>query len=428
MEMNRTRVVITGMGVVAPNGVGLSAFNQALGTGESGITYIEKLEELNFGCKVGGIPPLTEEIKHRYFSELTLRTLKSSGVIYGAIAGQMAWTDAGLTPASQEEPHWESGCILGSGMTGIEALRDGVLEVDAGRVKRLGSRIIEQAMASSASAHLGGALGLGNQVSTNASACCTGTEAIILAADRIRMGKAQRMLAGGCDSHGPYVWGGFDSMRVLCRKFNEAPQRASRPLSASAAGFVPGSGAGVLVLESLESALERGARIYAEFMGGAMNSGGQRGRGTMTAPNMEGMKRCIGDALANAQVSPSQIDAINGHLTATRGDALEVKAWCEALGRKGMDFPYIQSTKSMIGHCLSAAGAIESIACCLQVYHGYLHPTLNTEDLHPLVEKQINPSRVLREGISDSSLDYIIKSSFGFGDVNACVVLGKYHK
>ena len=424
--MNSKRIVITGMGVVAPNGIGLEAFGKALRQGQSGIRYLPQLADLNFGCNVGGVPPLTDEIRDSYFSELTLRTLKSSGVIYGSIAGQMAWKDAGLSPAKEEAPDWDSGCILGSGMTGIEALRDGVLEVDAGRVKRLGSRIIEQAMASSASAHLGGALGMGNQVSTNASACCTGTEALILAADRIRMGKAKRMLAGGCDSNGPYVWGGFDSMRVLCRKFNEEPERASRPLSLTAAGFVPGSGAATLVLESLESALERGARIYAEYLGGYMNSGGQRGRGTMTAPNIEGMKRCISSALNDAQVHPGQIDAINGHLTATRGDALEVRAWCEALGRKGQDFPYIQSTKSMIGHCLSAAGAIESVATVLQIHEGFLHPSLNAEDLHPTVGEQIDPSRVVQATNTDASPQFMIKSSFGFGDVNACVVLGKY--
>ena len=424
--MDSNRIVITGMGVVAPNGIGLETFEQALLQGKSGIRYLPQLADLNFGCKVGGIPPLTDEIRSTYFSELTLRTLKSSGVIYGSIAGQMAWKDAGLSPAGEEAPDWDSGCILGSGMTGIEALRDGVLEVDAGRVKRLGSRIIEQAMASSASAHLGGALGMGNQVSTNASACCTGTEALILAADRIRMGKAKRMLSGGCDSNGPYVWGGFDSMRVLCRKFNEEPERASRPLSLSAAGFVPGSGAATLVVESLESALERGARIYAEYFGGYMNSGGQRGRGTMTAPNLEGMKRCITSALKDAQITPEQIDAINGHLTATRGDALEVRAWCEALGRKGKEFPFIQSTKSMIGHCLSAAGAIESVATVLQIHRGFLHPSLNAEDLHPAVTEQIDPTRVLQAAIPHASPQFMIKSSFGFGDVNACVVLGKY--
>jgi len=424
--MNNQRVVITGMGVVAPNAIGLEAFEAALRQGISGIAYLPQLEALNFGCQVGGVPPLDDTLKEQYFSALTLRTLKSSGVTYGGIAGQQAWEDAGLSPASEAVPDWDSGCVFGSGMTGIEALRDGVMEVDAGRVKRLGSRLIEQAMASSISAHLGGALGLGNQVSTNASACCTGTEALILAADRIRAGKAQRMLAGGCDSHGPYVWGGFDSMRVLCRRFNDQPEAASRPLSATAAGFVPGSGAGALVLEALDSALARGARIYAEYLGGAANSGGQRGKGSMTAPNIDGMKRCIQAALADAQVSLDQIDALNGHLTATRGDALEVQAWCEALGRSGNAFPYIQSTKSMIGHCLSAAGAIESVATVLQLHQGFLHPTLNAEDLHPAVEAQIGPDRVVRVGMPDYAPDFMAKASFGFGDVNACVILGKY--
>jgi len=420
------RVVITGLGVVAPNGVGKEAFLNALKTGKSGIEYIPQLAELNFGCHVGGIPPLDDAVKGKYFNELTLKTLKSSGVAYGVIAAKDAWEDAGLEAAPEEEPDWDSGCLMGSGMTGIEALRDGVYEVDAGRVKRLGSRLIEQAMSSSASAHIGGALGLGNQVSTNASACATGTEAIILAADRIRQGKAKRMIAGGCDSHGPYVWGGFDSMRVLCRKYNDRPQEASRPMSATARGFVPGSGGAAVVLEALDSALARGARIYAEYLGGAVNSGGQRGRGSMTAPNAQGIQRCIADALQDSQVLPNQIDAISGHLTATMGDPVEIENWATALHRQGDDFPVIHSLKSMIGHCLSAAGAIESVAVVMQLYEDFFHASLNSEDLHPRITEIIAPAKIPQQLMHQTGFSIIAKSSFGFGDVNACALLGKW--
>jgi 3-oxoacyl-(acyl-carrier-protein) synthase len=215
-------------------------------------------------------------------------------------------------------------------------------------------------------------------------------------------------------------------MRVITRRHNDSPEQASRPLSASASGFVPGSGAGALVIESLESALERGAVIYAEILGGHVNSGGQRNSGSMTAPNIEGIERCIKSALKNASIEPHEIDAISGHLTSTMGDPGEIAAWTRALGLNGKDFPYISSLKSMIGHCLSAAGAVESVATVLQLYHGFLHPSLNCEDLHPEIEKLIDSSRIPTSCIQKPDLKIIAKASFGFGDVNSCVIFKKW--
>ena len=200
---NRIRVVVTGMGVVAPNGVGLSEFESALRQGKSGVTHRSEMEAANFGCQVAGVPPVTEAHKQAIFSDLTLRHLKSTGVMYGTIAGVEAWQDAGFSiPDDDAAPDWDSGCIFGTGMTGAEVLRDGAVMVDAGKVKRLGSRAIEQGMGSGPSAYLGGKLGLGNRVSSNSAACATGTEAVLLAAERIRAGKAKRMLAGSHDSKG----------------------------------------------------------------------------------------------------------------------------------------------------------------------------------------------------------------------------------
>jgi len=420
------RVVITGLGVVAPNAVGLADFEAALRQGRSGIQHLPELERLKFGCQVGGLPPVSEEIKSQVFSELTLRHLKSSGIIYGTLAGVEAWQDAGLAiPAPETAPDWESGCVFGAGMTSMEAIRDGVELIDSGRVKRLGSRMVEQGMASGPSAYLGGMLGLGNRVSTNASACATGTEGLLLGYERIAQGGAQRMLVGSCDSSGPHVWGPFDAMRVLTRKCNHQPEAASRPMSASAKGFVPGAGAGALVLESLPSAQARGATIYAEVLGGAVNSGGQRQGGSMTAPNPQGVQRCIDQALRMARVSPPEIDLISGHLTATMGDPLEVKNWHRILGRTGNDFPYLHSLKALIGHCLSAAGSIELVALALQLHRGFIHASLNCEDLHPEIEALVDPSRI-PQACLERSVQKAIKASFGFGDVNACVVLSRY--
>lgn len=422
------RVVITGLGVVAPNGVGLEAFESAIRRGQSGIQHLPELEELKFACQVGGIPDLDAVDLGDYFTPLQIKQLKASGVIYGCIAGLDAWRDAGLErPADREgDPDWNSGCVFGAGLAGIDLIREGIYKTDAGKVKRLGSTLIEQTMSSGISAHLGGMLGLGNWVTTNSSACSTGTEAILLGADRIRQGKAKLMLCGGCDASGPYVWGGFDSMRVLNRRSNGQPEKASSPMSVNASGFVPGSGAGALVLEDLDSAIARGATIYAEVLGGHCNSGGQMGSGTMTAPNSTAIQRCISEAMKDAGVEAKEIDAINGHLTSTMGDVLEVKNWRTALGRSGNDFPYINALKSMTGHCLSAAGAIESVAVALQLKNGFLHPTINLEQPHPEILDTVEHGKLVREKNNSIEVQVIAKSSFGFGDVNTCVLYKKH--
>jgi 3-oxoacyl-(acyl-carrier-protein) synthase len=279
-------------------------------------------------------------------------------------------------------------------------------------------------MSSGISARVSGILALGNQVTTNSSACSTGTEAILDGAARIRAGLAERMVCGGSEGDSHYSWAGFDAMKVLSRRFNEEPERASRPMSASAGGFVPAAGAGALHLESLESATRRGARIYAELLGGALNCGGHRGGGSMTAPNPESVRRCIVGALADAGVSPREVDAISGHLTATGADPSEVEAWARALERAPGELPPITSTKSLVGHALGAAGAIESVACIQMLRGGYVHPSLNCEDVHP----RIQPYREAIPHVAKPlpQLTTIVKASFGFGDVNACVVYRKW--
>ena len=376
------RVVITGLGVVAPNGVGLDAFTHAIKNGISGIKKDAELERLQFSCQISGKPEITPEFSLNYFTELELRNFNSTGILYGVIAGIDAWKDAGLGIENNENPDWDSGTIFGTGTSGIDKFRESIYKIDELQTRKLGSTAVAQTMNSGISAYLGGKLGLGNQVTTNSSACTTGTESIMMAYDRIQSGQAKRILAGSTSDSGPYIWGGFDAMRVCTFKHNETPESGSRPMSASASGFVPGSGAGALVLEDLNTALARGARIYAELLGGNINSGGQRGLGTMTAPNPIAVKKCITTAIENAGISAKAIDAINGHLTATSKDSLEIQNWSEALGRSGLDFPYINSLKSMVGHCLSGAGSIESVAAILQLHQGFVFPNINCEDLN----------------------------------------------
>ncbi len=419
------RVVITGMGVCAPNGIDLKSFSGSLMEGKSGIAFQPELKKLNFGCQVAGKPIIEQNTLNNYFTSLEQRGLNSSGLVYGVIAGMDAWRDAGLEATPAGKTDWDSGAIFGTGILGVDKFREAIHLVDEGNTRRLGSTTVIQTMASGISAFLGGKLGLGNQVTTNSSACTTGTEGVLMAYDRIASGKAVRMLSGSCSDSGPYVWGGFDAMRILPRNFNEDPERASRPMSETAAGFVPGSGAGALVLESLESALKRNARIYAEVLGGAVNCGGQRNGGTMTAPNDIAVQRCIREALENSKVEPGEIDGINGHLTATAKDAVEIDNWSKALGREQEDFPYINSFKSTVGHCLAAAGSIECVGTLLQFAEGSIFGNVNCEDIHPEILKRVHASRIPLKTLKTFP-KVIAKASFGFGDVNACIIFKSF--
>ena len=419
------RVVITGMGVTAPNAVGLSNFNNALKNMKSGIRFIPQLKELEFSCQIAGNPEASEELLNEYFSPLQLRGLNSSGIVYGVISGVDAWKDAGLDISESESPDWDSGIIFGTGILGVDKFREAINLIDQGKTRRLGSTSVIQTMASGISAYLGGILGCGNQVTTNSSACTTGTEALLMGFERIQAGKAKRMLVGSCSDHGPYIWGGFDAMRILPNKYNDDPEKASRPMSESASGFVPGSGAGALLLEDLDSALERGARIYCEVLGGEVNSGGQRAEGSMTAANNEAVIRCIQNALKNSGVGNNEIDLINGHLTATTRDSVEIQNWTRALDRSGKDFPYINSLKGMTGHCLSASGSIECVASVLQIYNEYIFGNLNAEDINPDILKLIEVEKIPNTRVN-RKINILAKASFGFGDVNAVAVFKKY--
>ena len=424
--MDKNRVVVTGLGLLAPNAHGLAAYEQALRDGVSGIRFIEKLAEQKFACQVGGVPPGVDELKHQYLADDDLLAMNDA-MIYTAIAGLDCWRDAGLPPIESNTPvDWDTGAIIGTGIGGMQTIGERLIPmVDKGRVGRLGSTMVEQVMCSAVSAKLGGLLALGGQVTTNSSACTTGTEAVIDAFHKVQSGQFARMLAGGAEGSSHYTWSGFDAMKVLNSRSNDAPERASRPMSASAAGFIPGSGAGLLMLESLASAEARGARIYAEILGGAVNSGGQRFGGSMTSPNADGVVRCIRTAITRAGIEATQIDAINGHLTATFADPSELENWRRALDVEACKLPPINATKSMLGHALGAAGGLECVALVLQLHHGFLHGSINCDDLHPKIE----PFRAAVVQQTRAFAGQIIaKSSFGFGDVNGCVIFRRWSK
>ena len=419
------RVVVTGLGIVAPNGHGTAAYAQALRAGTSGIRFLPQLAEMKFACQVAGVPQGIDELSERYFTEEQLMAM-NTGIKYAAIASIDAWRDAGLEvpPEDSDSVNWDTGAIIGTGVGGIDTIGERVVPLtDSGKVRRLGSTVVEQVMTSGVSAKVAGLLALGNQVTTNSSACSTGTEAIVEALYRLRRGDARRMLAGGAEGASPYVWSGFDAMRVLNRKSNDEPTRASRPMSATASGFVPGSGAGILILERLDSAVERGARIYAEVLGGHINCGGHRLGGSMTAPNPTGVQRCIRAAMVDSGITADQIDTINGHLTATFADPYEIKNWSAALGRDAKDFPLINSSKSLVGHALGAAGGLESVACVLQLHEQFIHGSANCEDLHP---ELLEYARSIVQQTIDTDITIQAKASFGFGDVNTCVFFKRW--
>lgn len=417
------RVVVTGLGVIAPNGNGVEAFTKALRESRSGIRHFSRLKDLQFGCQIGGVPKDVEPIREALFTEEERKTMNEC-LSYAAIAGLECWNNGGLLRSDAVLE--DTGAIIGCGLAGMDTTGETVIPmVNAGKVRRMGSAIVENVMASGPSARLCGFLGLGGQVTTNSSACTTGTEAIVDAYYKIKEGRLNRMVAGGTEGSSPYIWSGFDSMRVLSKNFNEMPEKGSRPLSGSASGFVPGSGSGLLMLEELETALARNAPIYAEILGCEVNSGGQRNGGSMTAPSSAGVIRCIRKALERAGVQPKEIDLINGHLTGTFADPHEVRNWAAALELRPDEFPLLQATKSLIGHTLGAAGGIECVACILQLHHGFVHGSLNTEDLHPELlayREKILPTSV------DRDLNIVIKAGFGFGDVNGCIIFKKWNK
>jgi len=410
------------MGVVAPNGHGLQEFGAALSNGTSGVRKQPDLERLGFACTVAGSPDIDDATYSQYFDVQTLRATNGC-MRFAGIAARDCWADAGL-PKPDDRPDQNTGAVIGTGVGGIDTACETVGPLtDGGRVRRLGSAAAEQLMTSSMSAFIGGLFGLGGQVTTNSSACCTGSEAILNGYWMLQRGDLSRVMAGSTETASRYTWASFDAMRVLMRNGNGDPERASRPLSASAGGFVPAAGSGVLMLETLESANSRGARIYAELLGGHANCGGQRNGGSISASNPDAVRRCIGSAMHASGIEAAQIDYVNGHLTATGSDMKEIQNLRAALGLSDERMPWINSTKSLIGHALGAAGSIECVATVLQVSGGFVHPSVNSEDLHPAAAglRHRIPLETVRVPINIA-----LKTSFGFGDVNTCLLFRRW--
>jgi 3-oxoacyl-(acyl-carrier-protein) synthase len=421
------RVVITGLGVVSPNGTGVDAFHSAIRKGESGVDHDNALKNLNFQCQVSAKPNYDEKKLKEILPAGLFIKLENEAMKYACLAGYEAWQDSGLPfTAKDENPDWDTGIIYGVGALAMDEFIGGKFEIlQSGNPRKIGSRVVEQTMNSGAVTYLNKMIGFGNIATANSSACATGTEAVIMGYERIKTGKAKRMLCGSTESQGVFIWSGFEALRIICSDSNENPEKASRPLSANPAGFVPGTGSGALVLESLESALERGAKIYAEIVAGDIVNGGQRNGGSITANSPTATQRVMKTTMNEAGITGEDVDLICGHLTSTIGDVREVEAWTTALDRNGMNFPRINALKSMIGHCLGASGSIEMVAAALQIHHQFAHPNINIDNLHPEITSKIDSNAISFTEL-DMPIRYIMKASLGFGDVNSCIVLKKW--
>ncbi len=425
--MEKHRVVITGIGVVASNAIGVPDFLEAIREGKSGIKHWEELEKLNLRSQIGGQPNLSEVNLEEHLPRLLAAKLTNKGIIYACLAGVEAWSDAGLKP-SEETTDFGSGLIFGAGDLSFDSWINREMPsypIDRGESKKLGSRTISEGMNSGAAAYLNSILGLGSRIQSNSSACITGSEAVLMGYEYLSSGRAERMLCGSTEGDGRYIWAGFDAMRVLCSDSNENPTYGSRPMSASSTGFVPSGGSGALVLETLESAKKRNAKIYAEILGGQVNSGGQRSGGTMTAPNSEAVVACIKSAMHNAKIEPKEVDLISGHLTSTKGDPIEIRNWSKALGLEGSDFPLVNTPKSMIGHAIAGAGSVELVACVLQIYNNFVHTNINLDQIHPEILEIIDEDRIPKKSLNQE-VNTVMKANFGFGDLNCALVLRKF--
>lgn len=428
--MGSQRVVVTGVGVVSPGANDKQSFVNLLETGKSGIEFLPDLQAHNFRCQVGGRARIDTGTLAEIFEYFDINGT-GDFVELTCAAGIEAWLDAGFSlPAfDDKKTDADTGMMIGSGFSGFDY---GVTKVgnaiNEDRIRFLDSQTIACCMGSGASAYLSSILGISNQVTGISSACCSGSEAIIDSFYKIKFGFAERMLAGGAEAYSIPIWAMFDAARVTNRRYNDKPIEASRPMSASAKGFVFSSGSAILLLESIESAQKRGARIYAEIVSGMVNSGGQRNGGSMSMPNDEAVVRCIATAIDRAHLDIDDIDLINGHLNATKADISEVKNWMNVFRNRSNGFPLIQSTKSMIGHLLGAAGAIESAACVLQLFHGFIHPSINCKDLNSDIEALIGDKSIPHKMERTDSLDFIIKGNFGYGDVNSVVIFKKWNE
>jgi 3-oxoacyl-[acyl-carrier-protein] synthase II len=410
------RVVITGMGVVSPVGVRLNNFWDAIKTEKCGIAEITRFDASRLPCRVAG------EVKNYngedYFDRRTvLRTAMFSQ--FAMIAGKEAWEDSGLDKFKFEDPD-RCGVLLGNGVGGLEIDDESHRRLIEKGPSKIPAMTIPKMICNEAAGNLSIYLGIRGSAHVIVTACASSCDAIGFAMDRIRCNRADVMLSGGAESATTeYGVGGFSQINSLSTNFNATPSRASRPFDKNRDGFVLGEGAGILVLEELEHAKRRGAKIYAELVGYGASEDAYHI--TAPCPDGEGGTRAIRLAIRDAGLRMTDIDYINAHGTATpTNDPIETAAIKAAFGDHAYKLA-VSSTKGMTGHTLGAAGGIEAIITVLAIRDNFFPATINLDEPDPLCDLDYVPNKG-RNG----TINAAISMSLGFGGHNSVLAMKKY--
>ncbi len=405
------RVVITGLGVVSPIGNTAAEVSESLHAGRSGIVFAPEYAEHGFRSQVHGQPQITLE---DHIDKRNLRFM-GAGAAYNFIAMEQAIADAGLEPGDVSNPR--TGLVVGSGGPSTANLFSAhKIVVEKGSPKRMGPFMVTRCMSSTNSACLATPFRIKGVNYSITSACSTSAHCIGNAAELIAMGKQDIIFAGGGEELDWTLSCLFDAMGAMSSKYNDTPETASRPFDASRDGFVIGGGGGVLVMEELEHAKARGAKIYAELTGYGATSDGH----DMVAPSGEGGERSMRLAL-DTLPEGRQISYINAHGTSTpAGDVTEVDAVRRIFGEGNV--PPIASTKSLTGHSLGATGVHEAIYSLLMMQGGFIAASANVTELDP----DIRPGEVATEMRDGVEFDSVLSNSFGFGGTNATLVMSRF--
>src|SRR4030043_1542424 len=412
--MDKKRVVVTGIGLITPLGIGVEDSWNSIIAGRAGIRRITHFDSSNFPTQIAGeVEGFNPE---DYIEPKEIK--KMDRFIHFAIAGAtMAINDSGLkiTDGNAEKV----GVIVGSGIGGLHAIEHYHSAFLEKGPRRISPFFIPMLVINLASGQISIKFGAKGPNSAVATACATGSHSIGDAYKIIQRGDAGAMIAGGTEAViTPLGIGGFNAMRALSTR-NDEPEKASRPFDGDRDGFVMGEGSGIVILESLENAMNRGVRIYAEIVGYGMTADAYHI--TSPSPNGEGAARCMEMTLKDGGINPSEVDYINAHGTSTKyGDEIETNAIKTVFEEHAYKVA-ISSTKSMMGHLLGAAGGVEAVITVLSIYNDIVPPTINLDNPDPECDLDYVPYKSRR-----MTVNYALSNSFGFGGTNACLLFKKF--
>ena len=416
MYIGRRRVVVTGMGAITPLGDSVDEYWKSLVKGKSGIGPMTLADPTEYPCKVAGEIPDFDPAKYINPREAR-RMARFSQTAVAAAA--LALEDSGINLSSEDEERM--GVVMGNGNGGFPTTEDNARTLFKRGGMKVSPYFIPMILPNMAAANVSRLFGLKGYTSTVITACAAGTQGIGEAAEAIRRGAADVVLGGGCEAGICQLGlGGFNVIKALSRS-EVPPEKASRPFDANRDGFVPAEGAAILILESLEHALGRGAEILAEVSGYGVSS--DAFHAVQPDEDGAGAARAMRWAIEDAGMQPSDIDYINAHGTSTpKNDMVETLAIKTVFGEGAYEVP-ISSTKSMIGHALGGAGALEAVACIKTIRDGIIHPTINYETADPDCDLDYVPNKARK-----AQINTVLSNSFGFGGQNACVVFRAFEE